>query len=112
MEQTEALSLSYAEDPAAARDRFAEVLRRVGGGGEVLIMTDMFGGTPTNMSIPFLEEGRVEVLTGINLPMLLKAQTARREMGLRELATFLKEYGAKNIIVAGEVLNSKTGGAG
>jgi PTS system mannose-specific IIA component len=112
MERAEALSLSYEEDPETARARFAEVLDRVGKGGEVLILTDMFGGTPTNMSLPFLEEGKIEVVTGINLPMLLKAQTARRELGLKELAAFLREYGARNIIVAGEVLTAKSRGAG
>lgn len=107
MERAEALSLSYEEDPAVARERFSAALRRVGEGGEVLILTDMFGGTPTNMSLPFLDDGKVEVVTGINLPMLLKAQTARRDMGLKELAAFLRDYGAKNIVVAGEVLGAK-----
>ncbi|NTU60379.1 MAG: PTS sugar transporter subunit IIA [Deltaproteobacteria bacterium] len=112
MERAEALSLNYAEDPDVARGRFAEALKRVGEDGEVLILTDMFGGTPTNMSLPFLEPGRIEVVTGINLPMLLKAQSARREMGLKELASFLREYGAKNIVVAGELLHAQSRGAG
>ncbi len=72
-----------------------------------MVLTDMFGGTPTNMSLPFLAEGRVEVLTGVNLPMLLKAETARREMSLKELAAHLKDYGARNIVLASEVWNAR-----
>jgi PTS system mannose-specific IIA component len=109
MDQAAALSLSYEEDPQSARNRLAEALRRLDGGQGVLVLTDMFGGTPTNLAIPFLEAGKVEVLTGLSLPMLLKAQTARNEMPLGELAAFLKEYGARNIVVAGGVLSGKTG---
>lgn len=109
MDQAAALSLGYEEDPQGARNRLAEALRRVDGGQGVLVLTDMFGGTPTNLALPFLERGRVEVLTGFSLPMLLKAQTARAEMPLEELAGFLREYGARNIVVAGEVLSGKPG---
>lgn len=107
MEQVAALSLNYDEDTARARERIEEAIRRLDSGAGVLVMTDMFGGTPTNLSLPFLSPGRVEVVTGINLPMLLKAQTARRELPLAELGSFLKDYGAKNIIVAGEVWNTR-----
>ncbi len=102
-----ALSLNYDEDPAAARKRLEEALRKLDQGQGVLVLTDMFGGTPTNMSLPFLAEGRVEVLTGVNLPMLLKAETARREMSLKELAAHLKDYGARNIVLASEVWNAR-----
>ena len=108
MLHVEAVSLGYQEDPAVARSRFMQILQREGAERDVLILTDMFGGTPTNMSLPFLEDGRVEVVTGVNLPMLVKAQVARQEMGLGALATFLRDYGAKNIVVAGEVLSVRT----
>ncbi|MBE0618289.1 MAG: hypothetical protein IH608_10235, partial [Proteobacteria bacterium] len=75
--QVEAISLRYDEPPADGRKRIEAALRRLDTGEGVLILTDMFGGTPTNMSLPFLEAGRVEVLTGVNLPMLVKAQSAR-----------------------------------
>lgn len=108
MEDVVAVTLGYQEDPAAARGRFTDIVRREGQERDVLILTDMFGGTPTNMSLPFLEDGRVEVVTGVNLPMLLKAQVARRELGLGPLAAFLRDYGAKNIVVAGEVLSVRS----
>jgi PTS system mannose-specific IIA component len=67
-------------------------------------MTDMFGGTPSNMSISFLEEGRVEVLTGVNLPMLIRFTQERSRSNVGELALKLKESGREGISVAGEYL--------
>jgi PTS system mannose-specific IIA component len=64
----------------------------------------MFGGTPSNMSLSFLDEHHVEVVTGINLPMLIKLATLSEEKPLEELATFIKEYGQRNISVASELL--------
>ena len=64
----------------------------------------MFGGTPPNMSLSFLDEQHVEVVTGINLPMLIKLATLSEEKPLEELATFIKEYGQRNISVASELL--------
>lgn len=107
LERAAALPLSYDEDPERARTRMDEALRRLDDGNGVLILTDMFGGTPTNMSLPFLEEGRVEVLSGLNLPMLIKAHAARNELRLAALAAALKEYGSRNIVLASEVWNAK-----
>lgn len=107
MEQVAALSVNYEEDTAVAGARIEEAIRRLDSGEGVLVLTDMFGGTPTNLALPFLDPDRVEVVTGVNLPMLLKAQTARCELGLGELGRFLREYGAKNIIVAGEVWSAR-----
>jgi PTS system mannose-specific IIA component len=75
----------------------------------VLILTDLFGGTPSNISLSFLKEGKVEVVTGVNLPMLLKISTMREETDLREFASFIRDYGRKNIYLASEVLNRKVG---
>lgn len=75
----------------------------------VLILTDLFGGTPSNISLSFLKEGKVEVVTGVNLPMLLKISTMREETDLGEFATFIRDYGRKNIYLASEVLNRKVG---
>ncbi|GAM08786.1 fructose-specific phosphotransferase enzyme IIA component [Geobacter sp. OR-1] len=71
---------------------------------EVLLMTDMFGGTPSNMSLSFLEENRVEVLTGVNLPMLIKFFSDRNRCGISELAAQLKGCGRESISVAGDYL--------
>jgi PTS system mannose-specific IIA component len=107
MEKVETITLQYADAPAEARKRIEQALKRLDGGAGVLILTDMFGGTPTNMSLPFLEPDRVEVLTGVNLPMVLKAQSAREEMPLGELAVFLRDYGARNITLASELWNAR-----
>jgi len=107
MQALVALSLNYDEDPAAARAGLEQAIRKLQTGEGVLILTDMFGGTPTNMALPFLEEGRVEVLTGVNLPILLKAHSGRAGVGLKELATHLKDYGARNIVLASDIWNAR-----
>lgn len=86
------------------RGRIADALKRADQGEGVLILTDMFGGTPSNVSLSFLEERRVEVVTGLNLPMLIKLATLSEPKSLDELATFIKEYGRRNISVASELL--------
>ena len=73
----------------------------------VLLMTDMFGGTPSNIGLSFLGTHRVEVLTGVNLPMMIKLPTARATMPLAELARHLQEYGQKNITIPGDMLKKK-----
>lgn len=71
---------------------------------EVLLLTDMFGGTPSNLCLPFLCKGKVEVITGVNLPMLIKLAHYRENKSLKRLATFIKKYGQKNITLATQVL--------
>jgi PTS system mannose-specific IIA component len=73
-------------------------------GDGVLVLTDMFGGTPSNISLSFLDDRRVEVVTGVNLPMLIKLATLRKERSLQNLASFVKDYGRRNISVARELL--------
>ena len=79
-------------------------LRAADQGQGVLVLTDMFGGTPSNISLSFLEDRRVEVVTGVNLPMLIKLATLRGEPPLEELARLIKDYGQRNISVAREIL--------
>jgi len=79
-------------------------LRAADRGQGVLVLTDMFGGTPSNISLSFLEDRRVEVVTGVNLPMLIKLATMRGEKRLEDLARFIKDYGQRNISVAREIL--------
>ncbi len=73
-------------------------------GKGVLILTDMFGGSPSNISLSFLKEFKVEVVTGVNLPMLIKLATMKESKSLDELALFIKNYGQRNISVASELL--------
>lgn len=86
------------------RAAVAEALKASDKGEGVLILTDMFGGTPSNMCLSFVEEHRVEVVTGVNLPMLIKLATMTEKKPLEELATFIKDYGRRNISVASELL--------
>ncbi|MCX8021900.1 MAG: PTS sugar transporter subunit IIA [Syntrophorhabdaceae bacterium] len=76
-------------------------------GEGVLVLTDMFGGTPSNLSLSFLEEGRVEVIAGFNLPMLIKLITYREKRPLNELARFITQYGQNNIYMATEILKMR-----
>jgi PTS system mannose-specific IIA component len=86
------------------RSAIAEALAAADTGDGVLILTDMFGGTPSNISLSFLDDRRVEVVTGLNLPMLIKLATLREEKSLTDLAIYIKDYGRRNISVAREIL--------
>ena len=86
------------------RRAVAAALKAADQGEGVLVLTDMFGGTPSNMSLSFVEETGVEVVTGLNLPMLIKLATLRDPMPLEELASFIASYGQRNISVASELL--------
>jgi PTS system mannose-specific IIA component len=91
------------------KKEISAAIKKLDQGKGVIILTDLFGGTPSNISLSFLKEGKVEVITGVNLPMLLKLTDVRENMTLREYASFIKEYGIKNICVASEILNKKIG---
>jgi len=99
---------SVAVDPGRSVDELRkaieEALARADEGQGVLVLTDMFGGTPSNLSLSFLGERRVEVVTGLNLPMLIKLAEHPREGPLEELAALIKSYGQRNIRVASELL--------
>lgn len=99
-----AVSIGWADEMAAAREKIAQALGEVGG-GNVLILTDMFGGTPTNVSLPFLS-ARVEIVTGVNLPMLIKL-IGLREGDLLEVARVVRDQGKGAIYVASEILEKK-----
>ncbi|AMV72563.1 phosphotransferase system, mannose-type, protein IIA [Desulfuromonas sp. DDH964] len=87
------------------RGRLAAAIEEVGGDGHgVLIMTDMFGGTPANLSLTFLDPGKVEVLTGVNLPMILKFFNTQENLSLVERAALVKAYGQQGITLASEFL--------
>ncbi len=100
----DAVAIEPKQSADEMRSAIAEGLARVDAGSGVLILTDMFGGTPSNISLSFLAERRVEVVTGMNLPMLIKLATLTEEKPLEELARFIKEYGQRNISVASEIL--------
>jgi len=100
----EVVSIHAAEHIEKARKKIEALLQRVNDGSGVLILTDLFGGTPSNLVLSYLEAGRVEVVTGVNLPMLMKLPSLREERDLRALADKLARYGQRNILVASEFL--------
>src|SRR6476620_8586304 len=81
-----AVSIGWHDDVDAARDEVQRAITRVSQGGGVLLLTDMFGGTPTNIASMFLEEGVIEVVTGVNLPMVIKLATSTADDPLAEIA--------------------------
>ena len=86
------------------RSRIPDALKAADRGHGILVLTDMFGGTPSTIALSFLDEHRVEVVTGLNLPMLIKLATLGEDKPLDELAVFIKSYGQRNISVASELL--------
>jgi PTS system mannose-specific IIA component len=92
------------------KKEISRAIKKLDQGRGVLILTDLFGGTPSNISLSFIKDGKVEVITGVNLPMLLKLPDIREEMSLKEFAQYIKEYGIKNISLASEILSKKVVG--
>lgn len=107
VDELEAVSIGWDDDVAAARARIEEAVQRVGRGSGALILTDMFGGTPTNIALSLLEPGRVEVLTGVNLPMLIKFTNLRDELSLADVARRIADQGRRAIHVASEILEER-----
>lgn len=106
----EAVALGWHDDPNAARDQIAAAIARVDGPAGVLVLTDMFGGTPSNLGITFLEDDRVEVITGVNLPMLVKlANLERSNAGLLGIARQMREHAREAIRVASDLMRPDTG---
>ena len=101
-----AVSIGWHDDVSVARVEIERAITRVGAGGRVLLLTDMFGGTPSNLGLSFLEGGRVEVVTGVNLPMLIKLAKAPEEADLLALARDLREHGREAIRVASDLLRA------
>jgi PTS system mannose-specific IIA component len=107
VEGFQAVPIEPQQDVERIRSEIAGALRKVDTGEGALILTDMFGGTPSNISLSFLDEKRVEVISGVNLPMLIKLASFREGKSLEELASFIKAYGQKNISIASEILRSR-----
>ncbi|HEX5037419.1 MAG TPA: PTS sugar transporter subunit IIA [bacterium] len=105
------VALEHDEDVSQMREKIRGAIQEVDRGGGILLLSDMFGGTPSNLCMSFLQEGRVEVITGVNLPMLIKLASFRGDRSLAEIAAFIREYGQKNIALAGEVLKGSGGSA-
>lgn len=100
----DAISIDLRENAGDLRHKLESGIKKLKAAGGVLILTDMFGGTPSNLSYSFLEEGRIEVISGVNLPMVIKAVTLRKEKKLAELAEQLENFGKKSISMASGIL--------
>jgi len=103
-----AVSIGWHDDVDAARDEVQRAITRVSQGGGVLLLTDMFGGTPTNIASMFLEEGVIEVVTGVNLPMVIKLATSTAVEPLAEIARKICDQGRQGIYLAGALLAPPT----
>jgi len=99
-----AVSVDLKQSAEEMRKKIGNGIKAVDKGMGVLILTDMFGGTPSNLSLSFLEEGRIEVLTGVNLPLVIRAVKIRKDKDLSELAGSLQDYGRRSISLASGVL--------
>ena len=107
MENVEAVALDWNDTVDEAREKIRVALERIADGHGVIIFTDMFGGTPSNISLSFLEQDKIEIVTGVNLPMVVKFGSLREgERSLAELAQLIREKGAKAIRVASDLLTT------
>lgn len=98
-QKVDALSIDRGTSVDEAKQQLDHLLVRLGNDGDgVIILTDLFGGTPTNISAEFLYPDKVEILTGVNLPMLIKCISARQAQTLDDLAAMLKDYGRNAVM--------------
>ena len=99
-----AVSIGWHDDVENAREEIARAIKQVSEGRGVIILTDMFGGTPTNISSMFFAENQVEIVTGVNLPMVIKLTSQQPETTLHEFAKQISTIGRDGIYLAGELL--------
>ena len=99
-----AICIGPEDDMEARRKDIAEAIARVDGGEGVIILTDLFGGTPSNLAISLMKSGDIEVIAGVNLPMLIRLEGARKTMNVKAAVAAAREAGRKYISVASEIL--------
>ncbi|MGB2764992.1 MAG: hypothetical protein WBC02_08920 [Candidatus Aminicenantaceae bacterium] len=103
----EAISIGWYDDVEESKKKISQSLKRIDQKNGVVIFTDMFGGTASNLSFSFLKNDQVEIITGVNLPMLIKFVSLQRNNNLKEVAKKVFEQGKKNIHLASDLLSSK-----
>ncbi|HKP86192.1 MAG TPA: PTS sugar transporter subunit IIA [Blastocatellia bacterium] len=99
-----AVSIGWHDDVDVAREEVERAIQRVDTGSGVLLLTDMFGGTPTNIAATFLDQASVEVVTGVNLPMVIKLATQDKDEQLGDLARRVRDQGQQQIHLASDIL--------
>ncbi|MEZ5923373.1 MAG: PTS sugar transporter subunit IIA [Hyphomicrobiaceae bacterium] len=102
--QLQAIAIGPEDDMQRRREEILAAVRNVDSGGGVILLTDMFGGTPSNLAISVMDDAHVEVIAGINLPMLIKLASVRADLSLEDAIDQAKEAGRKYISVASQVL--------
>ena len=108
VEGLEAVSIGWDDDVTVARKRIEDAVQRLGADDGVVILTDMFGGTPTNIALSLLEVSRVEVVTGVNLPMLIKFTNLRERLDPSVVAAGIADEGRRAINVASSLLEGES----
>ncbi|WP_395611508.1 PTS sugar transporter subunit IIA [Allosphingosinicella sp.] len=103
-QQIEGICIGPEDDMEERRGQIADAIRAVDGGVGVIILTDLFGGTPSNLAISLMKSDKIEVIAGVNLPMLIRLDGARKTMDVRGAVAAAREAGRKYISVASEVL--------
>lgn len=103
-ERIEPIAIGPDDDMEERRADIARAIDSVNDGSGVIVLTDLFGGTPSNLAISLMEQGRIEVIAGINLPMLIRLGGARKTMKVIDAVAAAREAGQKYISVASEVL--------
>ena len=104
--QIETICIGPRDDMEARRKDIAKAIKSVDSGEGVIILSDLFGGTPSNLAISLLDAGRIEVIAGVNLPMLIRLESARKSMAIREAVIAARDAGRKYISVASELLEA------
>ena len=107
LEATKSIAITQTTESEELLKMIGEEIKALDSGRGVLLLTDMFGGTPSNLSLSFLKEEMVEVLTGVNLPMVVEAAQNRERLSLNELGEKAQEAGTRGIALAGKLLKSK-----
>ncbi len=103
----DAISIGWYDDVEESKKKINQSLQAVNKKSGVLIFTDMFGGTPSNLSFSFIDDNQIEIITGVNLPMLIKFASLQRSNNLKDVAKKVVEQGKKNIHLASALLSSK-----
>ena len=106
-----AVSIGWHDDPTVAREAISGAIARLQSPDGVLILTDMFGGTPSNLGLTFLEANRVEIITGVNLPMLIKLASLPPSLDLLAVAREMRDHGRNAIWVASDLLRGEKAGS-
>ncbi len=102
----ETICIGPDDDMETRRAEIAQAVERVNDGSGVILLTDLFGGTPSNLAISLLKTGEIEVIAGVNLPMLIRLESARKSMSIGPAVAAAREAGQKYISVASELLGT------